>query len=365
MVDIKDDVLLHLSLINFYSDVLRHSPIPPSSLSGPGTDSPGLRYLITNGLHTRTAAIYLQLPGTPIDPVDSMFLYGPAANYIATYASQFSEHYLASQMPSQILTRLSTSFDLSPGKWAHAESPKHDLHLLASLPRRSLIPSTSAAFPASPLALLPSKATNPDVLNTLAAIFHGPLKPGIVFGSSASTTSEESRYEEEANYARALYFNYIARNPRFWADVTNHADTVALKELALAALHLLTSVITANWSATLSDAPLPTTLATPLSGHIALLTPPALEYVLPYLLKPAQSFSNLVGGRGDAESAAYRIAAAKFDAVALFARRLKEQVEAQPGEGYEEILATVSRRLQEGPLSREAEVGGRIATMEL
>jgi hypothetical protein len=202
-------------------------------------------------------------------------------------------------------------------------------------------------------------------LNTLAAIFHGPLKPGIVFGSSASTTSEESRYEEEANYARALYFNYIARNPRFWADVTNHADTVALKELALAALHLLTSVITANWSATLSDAPLPTTLATPLSGHIALLTPPALEYVLPYLLKPAQSFSNLVGGRGDAESAAYRIAAAKFDAVALFARRLKEQVEAQPGEGYEEILATVSRRLQEGPLSREAEVGGRIATMEL
>jgi hypothetical protein len=198
-------------------------------------------------------------------------------------------------------------------------------------------------------------------------MFHGPPKPEIVVTgpSSTTTTTADAHFEDEANCARILYFNYIARNPRMWADITTHADTVALKDLALAALHLLTSVITSNWSASLPDSPLPTTLATPPSGHIALLTPPALEYVLPYLLKPAQSFSNLVGGRGDAESAAYRIAAAKFDALGVFVRRLREQVGAQPGEGYEEILATVSKRLEQGPLSRDAEVGGRIATMEL
>ncbi|SMY22108.1 unnamed protein product [Zymoseptoria tritici ST99CH_1A5] len=366
MVDIKDDVLLHLSLLNFYSNILRYSPVPSSPSSISTTDSPGLLYLIKHGLHTRTAGLYLQLPGAELDPVDAMFLYGPAANYIATYAEHFPQHFLASQMPPQVLTRLSTSFDLSPGKWAHAESPKHDLHLISSLPRRALVPSTPTSFPASPLSLLPTKATNPDVLNTLATIFHGPTKPEIVFGgSSTSATPADITHDEEANHARTLYYNYLARNPRMWTDITTHADTVALKDLALAALHLTTSVITANWSESANSSALPTTIATPPSGHIALLSPPALEYVLPYLLKPAQSFSNLVGGRGDAESAAYRIAAAKFDAVTLFARKLKEQVDAQPGEGYEEILATVSRRLQEGPLSREAEVGGRIATMEL
>jgi hypothetical protein len=80
MVDYKDDVLMHRCLIDFYSDLLRSIKAARTTISAPA-DSPALRYLITQGVHTRAAAIYLQIPGTPIDPVESMFLYGPAANY--------------------------------------------------------------------------------------------------------------------------------------------------------------------------------------------------------------------------------------------------------------------------------------------
>ncbi|KAK4542570.1 hypothetical protein LTR36_006618 [Oleoguttula mirabilis] len=363
MVDFKDDVLMHRCLVDFFSDLL-NSTRPLDTHTMTQHDSVGLQYLIMHGLHVRTAAIYMQLPGSQSDPVEAMFLYGPAANYVATYASCYPDHFLASQMPKQVNERLMQTLDMSPGKWAHADSPKHDLHLAASLPRRALLPSGD--WHTSPLSLVPSRATNPDALNTLATIFEGPERKAIVYPPTSPLTngSADIATAEEGAAARALYFNYLADNPRFWHDITTHADTVALKELALAAIRCLTSVIMANWS-TNPDLPLPATIATPESGHLAILSPPALEYTLPYLLKPAQTFANLVGGRGDSESSAYKIAAAKFDALRALNSRLMVQVEQQPGEGYEDILATISKRLAEGPLSREGEVGGRIGTLEL
>lgn len=197
-----------------------------------------------------------------------MFLYGPAAHYIATYASEYPEHFLASQIPKQVLDRLRVALDLSAAKWAHSDSPKHDLHLLASLPRKALLSPQS-----SPLSLLPSKATNPDVLNTLAAVFHGPARD-VVFRPGTSLEPEPATIEE-ASQARALYYHYVANNTRFWEDIARHADTVALKDLALAAINCLAAVITANWSD--ADSPsLPTTLATPASGHLAILPPSVL-----------------------------------------------------------------------------------------
>ncbi|KAK5128293.1 hypothetical protein LTR85_002960 [Meristemomyces frigidus] len=363
MADFKDDVLMHRCLVDFFSDLLS-STRPLDTHTMAQHDSVGLQYLVMHGLHTRTAAIYLQLPGSQSDPVESMFLYGPAANYVATYASCYPDHFLASQMPKQVNERLMQTLDMSPGKWAHADPPKHDLHLAASLPRKALLPDGD--WRSSPLSLVPSKATNPDALNTLATIFEGPERKAIVYPPTSPITngSTDIATAEEGAAARALYFAYLANNPRFWQDITNHADTVALKELALAAIRCLTSVTMANWS-TKPDLPLPTTIATPESGHLAILSPPALEYILPYLLKPAQSFANLVGGRGDAESSAYKIAAAKFDALRALHSRMLVQVEQQPGEGYEDILATISKRLAEGPSSREGEVGGHVGTLEL
>ena len=107
-------------------------------------DSVGLQYLITHGIHVRTLAIYLQLPGAQLDAVEAMFLYGPAAKYLATYASDYPDHFLASQMPKQINERLTHALDMSPGRWAHAsDAPTHDLFLARSLPRKALL-STSA-----------------------------------------------------------------------------------------------------------------------------------------------------------------------------------------------------------------------------
>ena len=365
MVDYKDDVLMHRCLIDFYSDLLHVTKPNDTSVSG-AHDSLALLYLIAQGVHARTTAMYLQLPGTPVDPVESMFLYGPAANYIATYASTYSDHFLASQTPKQITDRLLTALDLSPAKWAHSDSPKHDLHLLASLPRKSLLPGGdgSGAWTSSPISLLPSRSTNPDVLNTLATVFHGPARDVITFPSASPMDAGGDASEVEAASARALYFHYLANNPQFWKDIATHADTVALKDLALSAINCLSAVITAEWS-TKPDLNPPTSIATPDSGHVAIFSPPSLEHTLPYLLKPAQTFSNLVGGRGDAESAAYQIAAAKFNALKALHRSLVVEVEQRPGEGYEDIVATMSKRLAQGPFSREGEVGGRIGTMEL
>lgn len=364
MVDYKDDVLMHRCLVDFYSDLLKATKDVDSAM-GSGTNSPALRYLIAQGVHARTVAIYLQPPGTPVDPVESMFLYGPAANYIATYASSYSDHFIASQLPKQVIERLRHAFDLSPAKWAHADSPKHDLHVAASLPRAALLPSGPATWSTSPVSLLPSRSTNPDVLNTLATLFHGPEKRILTFPAHSSLpTNQDDAEAIEAAAARSLYYSYITANPRFWQDIATHADTVALKDLALSAINVFTAVITANWS-TKPDMPLPATVATPGSGHLAILSPPALEYALPYLLKPPQTFSNLVGGRGDTESAAYKIAAAKFDALRLMHGRVAEEVQRRPGEGFEDILRTLGKRLAEGPLSREGEVGGRVGTLEL
>lgn len=137
---------------------------------------------------------------------------------------------------------------------------------------------------------------------------------------------------------------------------------IALKEQALAAIGCIIAVTTANWSSTAEvDVP----MATPATGTLAVLTPPSLEYTLPYLLKPAQSFANLVGGRGDTESAAYKVAAAKYDALKALYNMLKQQILDEPDSGFEDILTTVGKRLAEGPLSREGEIGGRIGTLDM
>lgn len=366
MVDFEDDVLMYRCLIDFYSDlldVMLDKETPATNVES----SPALDYLTVKGLHDRTAKIYLQ-SGPEMDVMESMFLYGPSANYIATYASLYPRHFQASTMPKQVNGRLMDALTLSSSKWVHAESPKHDLHILASLPRATLLPTAEgpAAWATSPLSLLPTKATNPDVLNTLATVFHGPSRKIITFPATSPMTDELSPQEElEAAAARALYMNYLANNFHLWSDIVSHADTVALKELALSALNCLRAVITANWSTKPSLALPSSTMATPPSGHLAILSPPALEYTLPYLIKPPQTFANLVGGRGDSESSAYKIATAKWDSLKALHGALVTQVELEPGQGYEDILATLSKRLAEGPMSKEGEIGGRIDTVQL
>ncbi|KAJ9667976.1 hypothetical protein H2201_001781 [Coniosporium apollinis] len=328
-----------------------------------------LGFLMEKGLHQRTAAFYLDPDNDRHSSLDISFLYGPAAHYLATYASLYPSTLARTNDLDGIQSRLRTVLHLSRSRGARAESPKHDLHVLSMLPRFYLVPGQQGVpdWSASPLSLITSSPTFADALNTLATVFHGPLTRSIDFPATADPAikSNDQRDEAEKSAARALYLHYVAHNSALWSDVVRHAETVALKELALPAIGLITAVATANWSDAGDEealrASLRVTTPLPRTGLQALLTPPALPHVLPYLLRPAQTFSNLVGGRGDAESAAYRIAVAKFDALLALGRRVEEAGDEVPAQ----IAAAVRERIREGAWGAREEVGGRIATLEM
>ncbi|KAF2724591.1 hypothetical protein K431DRAFT_336833 [Polychaeton citri CBS 116435] len=371
MVDIKSDVLMYRCLIDFYSELLDATK-PSRSEASSRAASAGLEYLITSGAHERTAAIFVQKPGVELDLIESMYLYGPAANYVAAYASTYHKHFLDSELQKEVHLRLMKSLTISPSKWAHGETPKHDLHVLASIPRSALLPGHLGAgdWSQSPLSLLPSKLTAPEVLSTLATVFHGPEQDTITYPLDSpmiNFDSLDSTSASEGAAARAVYYHYIANNPRFWDDLAAHADTVALKELALASLQCFMAVATASWPVeqTIDKYVLPSSIAAPESATLALLTPPALENTLPYLFRPPRTFANLVGGRGDVESAAYKIATMKFDVLRVLRVRLASLTQEHPEQAYEDILSTIDKRLSDGPFSREGEIGGRIGTLEL
>lgn len=374
MVDTVDDVLMHRCLIDFYATLVNMVANNDSAESA--NRSVALDFLTLHDLHNKSVSYYLDPANPRHDPVDVQFLYAPSANYLAAYVSSYPEHFLASPLKSKVLARLKQALDISPSRWAHAESPKHDLHILASLPRTALLPTTNKWYD-SPLSLLPTKSTNADVLQTLATIFHGPSKHEIINypPSSPMMNTSDPQGESEAQAARALYYLYLNHNTSMFADLARHADVVALRELALAAINFITAITSANWlplSATSTPTsaefetwmPHPPT-ATPDKGYLAILAPPSLENTLPYLLRPPQIFSNLVGGFGDTENSAYRVAMTKFDALKELYNQLKSHVELEPGEGYEDVVETLRKKIDEGPFGRQGEVGGSIATMEL
>jgi hypothetical protein len=195
----------------------------------------------------------------------------------------------------------------------------------------------------SPLLSVPSRATNPDALHTLATVFHGPIEVDtITWPPRINEPGQEVNHDDEKRAAQDLYVSYIAHNSRLWTDITTHADTVALKDLALSAINLLKAVVTATWD-----------------GLKSIMEDPARSTVIPWLLAPPKTFSNLVGGHGDAESAAYKIAMAKFDVLRAFHDRIKM------GGADAVLLGAVRERIAEGPWGRGGDVGGRIGTLEM
>ncbi|KAG9685352.1 hypothetical protein KCU95_g12381, partial [Aureobasidium melanogenum] len=378
MVDTAGDVLMHRCLVEFYATLLQ--TITPTESAASPHSSAALDFLVQHKLHEKAMAFYLDPSNPRHDPLDVQFLYAPSANYVAAYASSYPSHFLASSLKSTLNKRLQSSLDLSPSRWAHAESPKHDLHILASMPRSSLLPINNN-WSSSPLSLLPSKSTNADVLATLATIFHGPSKQEIINyppSSPLMNTTHDATWKSEARAAYALYYLYLNHNPLLFSDLVHHASIIALREVALAAISLIRSIATANWlpltpssvpTTTELRAALPSTsLAEQPKGFLAILSPPSLEYCLPYLLSPSQTFSNLVGGVGDSENSAYRVAMSKFECLKEVYNRLKVFCEegGEEGREWEDVVKTLRKKVDEGPFgTRGGEVGGRIATMEL
>ena len=347
MVDYKDDVLMHMTLIDFYANYLRVG------------NNVALRFLRDNGLHARSMAYYLEPEKQ--DSQDVTYLHSSSAKYLSTYCSTFPQDLLSSPIAGHILSRVTRSLmNTSSSQWAQGKIPKHDLQVLVSLPRAMLMPSSEDL---SPLFLIPVRPANPDALAALAQILHG----------------DDEIIEEQAA-ARALYYLVMEHHGDFWKHVVATADTVAIKESALSAIGLMGAIVSAQWSPLLDTEvsgstpyKLPSERALarkcgadslPQSGIDAILTQPALGLVISYLMRPAQSFGNLVGGgRGDVGSAVYKVAVAKHDVLVTLHKRLTEWVETR-GEGHE-MLSAISRRVAQGPMGGMSEAGGRVATIEL
>lgn len=303
-----------------------------------------------------------------------------------------SQHFIASaDTRKAVFARLDETLNVPASRYQNDPPPPSNLRVFATIPRQLLIPSVTSD---SPLLQLPTRPANTDVLRCLAAIFQGTSKDVTNYLNAAFPESrlpsssqnrdamevwepqEDSLSAGELNAARTLYTNYLQQNPRMWSDVVNAAETVAMLETALAAIDLIILIADTRWQSSTAvdatgDSDMSEPDAAPLTGIEALLTPPALTTVLPYLLRPPQTFSNLVGGRGDAEGAAYRIATQKFDALGLVHKRLvlwmEERtpvVEARCGE-LSRIEAALRERLRDGVWGGRGDAGGRIATLEL
>ncbi|QDS75216.1 hypothetical protein FKW77_000198 [Venturia effusa] len=333
MVDYRGDLLMHRNLVRFYSHLL-------TTVSATVSRASALMFLKSQGHHERTAMYYIQPDHPSHDPADRSFLYGPAALYVASWATLYPEDFTSTiEAAEQIVGKIASALQISPARWAHGYSPAEDLHVLASLPGSYLTSLGSR----SPHLAIPSKAANSDALNTLTTLFHGPISLTTITLPPTSVSSAHRESELEA--AGELYTSYYSLNTDLWKDVTSHADTVALKEQALAAINLIKAFVTAPWG-----------------GTSALINSSARSTVVPWLLAPPRTYSNLVGGHGDAESAAYVVAMARFDVLRAFFAKVKNL----EGDDCRLIETAARERLTEGAFgSRRTEIGGRITTMDL
>ncbi|OCK78571.1 hypothetical protein K432DRAFT_383765 [Lepidopterella palustris CBS 459.81] len=355
MVDSKDDILMHISLVNFFSDLITTvKTVAPSA----NDSSLSLEFLKQQGLHSQIIHFHVDDNGS----FEQTFLHGPASNYISIYASGYPEDFEKSPEMKVVRDRLDLTI-----KQCKAE----DLHILASMPRTSLIPhrATGLAWDECALLSIPIRVTNADALKTLATIFHGPVETDLVYpppdASSmlAAVHITPTRQQLERSYARLLLSLYLTKNPSMFSEIIRHADTIAVKDNALASLVVLRAIITANWASTEEDHSDPILIRLqqfPKSGVELILDPTISGGVLPYLLKPATTFSALVGGHGDAEDAAYQVAMAKFEVLKALGERVKQLVPAR-----REVDTMIRRRVSQGPWGVNENVGSRIGTLEL
>lgn len=366
MIDYKSDDLMLSTLINFCIDYIRPGPEQDHQDS-----SASLDLLKKHGLHRQCLSYFLEQPQTA-----ASWVLSDSAIYIGTYCS-FHRFDLLSDptLPNEILSILRNHISNTPAEaWMSSRKPHPDLLVLSFLPQ-SLLLSTSLRGEASPLNLLPPIETQPAILTNLAQIL-GASSPYI--------------HADDKAAARALYYLYLKDHPPLWRRIIKAADTVVLLDPALAANNFIKSIITADWAPLPSNAtppnesnpfPLPPESwlrnhyhSTPLpsTGVEAIMMSSSpnssggniSEVIPPYLMKPAQTFGNAVGGgRGDVESAAWKVAVAKYEVLQAFLAGVKRLDDGSAE--IREMIAAVSKRVAEGPMGGSTGVGGMVGTMEL
>ena len=371
MINYQRDVLMHLTLIEFFSDWLRESAWHERTFSDEAQKSsqldvsPALYYMQASGLHGRTASYYHS--PTDTQSFDSRALYSQAGRYLETYYYLHPRHALEKLPYLLNRTLIRISMTLQESASAEFQSrPPYDLKLMVALPRAALLLQEQHRSGETPVYLhIPRTSNSAAVFETLASLFDGRH----VF-SIRQSGREQPRvtHPKGPAAARALYFLYLRGDPLLWNRVVQAAETLALKESAVAANNLIRSFINAEWEKISDDSfsnsgPEPMYYVKserhlsdicgkplPPSPALAILSSPALENVIPYLLRPAQTSMNLgIGGKGDTLNTANDVAAIRFDALSSLHRKLSEYADFHGEEtGWGEILDQMKKRLDQG-----------------
>ncbi|KAE8354283.1 hypothetical protein BDV28DRAFT_131222 [Aspergillus coremiiformis] len=387
MVD-ESDVLMHMTLLNFFHDLLEiQAPglIARSFVQAASTfSSPALDFLISHNLHSSLLSYYLD--ESKLDPVDLKYLCGPIMAYVAQYAELYPNHFLQNpqSLLDRILSRISASVMISSSQWAHGPAPSGQLNVLSCVPRVLLVEATKKGI--NPVLALPTSPPHKEALDTLSKILHGPPKLDLADTMELNTSGHTATdWHKEAAAARILYFMYLNQHSTFWTDVVAAADILAMKDTSLAAISFMRAVITANWEKlsgeVTSSVPgtsryqLPSEQglgslspacqgALPSSGAWAALTPPALTVLLPYLFKAPRSYAEFVGGgAADPQNAVWKVATAKYEVLVALHNRLQDM--GGQTTGFEDIIRTLQQRVSEGPWGPVTQSGSLVETVGL
>ena len=303
-----------------------------------GKSSRSLEFLLSKGLHSHATSFFLAREQE--DSLEAHMLYPHSANYMCTYCTTYPQHVLSQhQVCEDIINRLTTVLTTTTTfEWTQQRASKPDLKVLASLPRQLLISNGPGR---SLLSLLPVQHGNTDVLDALAAIFHGPKDTPLTRESPNKTLASEGAF------AREIYLTYSRQTPDLHQHIIQAADDTNDKAKAIAALNLVSAILTANWppvpapSTTNGDVPMTNgqthafdnndgapSLAT---GLDILLDEPSRSTLLPYLLSLPRPVAHQASA--DEISRAREIAYAKFGILKVLKENLERAVQ---GNGREE-----------------------------
>jgi len=261
MVEMEFDVLMYMTVIEFYSEFILVCPSPAGGINGTETysTSKGLEYLIDNNRHQSTIALYTNSPNEQSDQFTASFLTSRSARYIATYATHFPSHLAAQKdLLPKIRKAIKTHVPGLTNEGPHSPS----LHLLACLPPSEIIDIVTE---------IPLAPPHPDYISTLATVL----------------PSNET-----------LYKRYVATHPSFYKKMIDYSSVVALKENALSSLQLLKSLASTPYG--LRDIVSTTT-------------------VMEFLVTVPQKYS-AGAGRGGDEAAAYAIARRRWETIETVAK---------------------------------------------
>ncbi|KAK6343062.1 hypothetical protein TWF718_008438 [Orbilia javanica] len=262
MVEMEFDVLMYMTIIEFYSEFLLVSPTLERGTSAGDkiySTSKGLEYLIANNRHQTTIALYTTPPGEQSDQFTASFLTSRSASYIANYAAHFPAHLRESKdLLPKILKALSTYIPGPSGQGPHSRS----LHLLASLPASQVLPLVIE---------IPLAPPHPDYLKTLATVLPADEK---------------------------LYREYLRKNPSFYKKLVEYSSVVALKENAQASLRMLKGLAGTEFG------------LREIVGN---------TNVMEFLVTVPQRV-NIAAGRGGDEGSAFGIAVSRWEVVEVVAK---------------------------------------------